>query len=48
MPGTADTAAMVTIHPSAILRMDEADRDAGFTGLVRDLTIARKYVADRS
>jgi DNA polymerase len=35
------TPAVVTIHPSAILRMDAADRDDGLAGLVSDLVVAR-------
>jgi hypothetical protein len=31
---------MVTIHPSAVLRMNKTDRDEGYAGLVRDLNIA--------
>ena len=35
---------VVTIHPSAILRMDNSDRDEGFEGLVRDLETAAAHV----
>ena len=38
--GSVETPALVTIHPSAILRMDGADRDEGFAALVRDLEVA--------
>jgi DNA polymerase len=37
------TPAVVTIHPSAILRMDPADRDEGLAGLVSDLALARAH-----
>jgi DNA polymerase len=36
--------AVITIHPSAILRMDDTDRDKGFDGLVRDLETAAAHV----
>ena len=39
--------ALVTIHPSAILRMDDADRDEGFAGLVDDLATARDHANTR-
>ena len=32
--------ALVTLHPSAVLRMRDAERDAAFDGLVRDLEVA--------
>ncbi len=38
-----ETAALVTIHPSAILRMNNHDRDEGFAGLVRDLVTAAEH-----
>jgi uracil-DNA glycosylase family protein len=41
---TPETPALVTIHPSAILRMKNADRDEGFAGLVRDLVTAAEHV----
>jgi uracil-DNA glycosylase len=36
---------LATIHPSAILRADEADRDAELRGLVDDLRVAAKLLA---
>jgi uracil-DNA glycosylase family protein len=39
VPGN-ETPALVTIHPSAILRMKQPDRDEGFAALVRDLVVA--------
>jgi DNA polymerase len=38
------TPAVVTIHPSAILRMDPAERDEAFAGLTSDLEVARACV----
>jgi uracil-DNA glycosylase family protein len=35
-----DAQALITIHPSAVLRMPPGDRDAGLRGLVADLTVA--------
>jgi DNA polymerase len=43
--GGIDTPALVTIHPSAILRMDRADRDEGLAALVRDLEVAVDHLA---
>jgi DNA polymerase len=43
LPDT-DTPAVVTIHPSAILRMDDADREDGLAGLTSDLVVAREFV----
>jgi DNA polymerase len=40
LPG-GGTPAVVTIHPSAILRMHRTDRDEGLAGLVDDLVLAR-------
>jgi len=37
--------AVVTIHPSAILRMRDAERDAAFAELVHDLEEAARHVA---
>ena len=31
---------LATVHPSSILRVDEAERDAAFAGLVADLRVA--------
>ncbi len=42
-----ETPALVTIHPSAILRMNQADRDEGFAALVRDLAVAAEQLAGR-
>ena len=36
--------ALVTIHPSAVLRMREGERDAAFAELVRDLEEAQRHV----
>ena len=36
---------LATIHPSAVLRADEATRDEAFGGLVRDLAIAADVLA---
>ena len=36
---------LATVHPSSILRVDEADRDAAFAGLVADLRVAGEAVA---
>jgi DNA polymerase len=44
---TSGVDALVTIHPSAILRMDEADRREGFAGLARDLETALEHVTTR-
>ena len=40
-----ETPALVTIHPSAILRMKQPDRDEGFAALVRDLVAAAGHLA---
>jgi DNA polymerase len=37
-------AALATIHPSAVLRADPAERDAYFGGLVADLRVARSLL----
>jgi uracil-DNA glycosylase family protein len=37
--------ALVTIHPSAVLRMRDAERDAAFDELVRDLEVAARHIA---
>jgi DNA polymerase len=39
-------AALATIHPSAVLRADDQARDDMFTGLVDDLRLARRSIAD--
>ncbi|MFC7957352.1 UdgX family uracil-DNA binding protein [Rhodococcoides kroppenstedtii] len=36
----ADAKAVATVHPSAVLRTDDAERDAAFDGLVADLRVA--------
>jgi DNA polymerase len=36
--------ALVTIHPSAVLRMREGERDAAFAELIRDLEEAQRHV----
>jgi len=43
LPDTG-TPAVVTIHPSAILRMDPSDRDEGLAGLTSDLVVARAHL----
>ena len=35
---------LATVHPSSVLRADDAERDAAFAGLVADLRIARGAV----
>ena len=42
-----ETPALVTIHPSAILRMKQPERDEGFAALVRDLVVAAEQLARR-
>jgi DNA polymerase len=39
--------ALVTIHPSAVLRMRGPERDAGFEELVQDLLEAARYTGER-
>lgn len=47
VPSRFEVPALATVHPSAILRgPDERARKEGFTGLVRDLEIAAKAVAE--
>ena len=36
---------LATVHPSSILRTDEAERDAAYAGLVADLQVAGRAVA---
>ena len=36
---------LATVHPSSILRVDEAERDAAYAGLVADLRVAGQAVA---
>jgi uracil-DNA glycosylase len=36
---------LATVHPSSILRTDEAERDAAYAGLVADLRVAGEAVA---
>jgi uracil-DNA glycosylase family protein len=38
--GLPDARALITIHPSAILRMQDDARDEGYAGLVADLKVA--------
>jgi len=38
--------ALVTIHPSAVLRMKDPERDAAFDGLAHDLREAARYAGD--
>ncbi|HEX5586065.1 MAG TPA: uracil-DNA glycosylase, partial [Acidimicrobiia bacterium] len=38
--------AIVTMHPSAILRMKDPERSDAFDDLVRDLQEAARHVAD--
>jgi DNA polymerase len=45
LPGDG-TPAVVTIHPSAILRGDPAERRQGLAGLVSDLALARAHAGD--
>lgn len=40
-----DARALITIHPSAILRMPDDAREQGYADLVRDLTVAAEAVA---
>ena len=35
---------LVTLHPSALLRMQDGDREAGFAAFVADLKKARTYL----
>ena len=35
---------LATVHPSSVLRADDAERDAAFTGLVADLRVAGEAV----
>ncbi len=39
--------ALVTIHPSAVLRMRNPERDTAFEELVHDLEEAARYLGDR-
>ena len=34
---------LITLHPSALLRVDPAERDAAFSGWLRDLALASHY-----
>ena len=43
--GARRTTTLVTIHPSAVLRMRSPERDEAFDELVRDLAIAATHVA---
>lgn len=38
---------LITLHPSALLRMDEADRDAAFSAWLTDLALASGYAMPR-
>lgn len=42
------TSAMVTIHPSYLLRMDEADKDREFARFVEDLRLAAPFARRRA
>ena len=42
------TKAMVTIHPSYLLRMDEAEREREFARFVHDLRLAAPYARLRN
>jgi len=44
--GTAVRGALATVHPSAVLRAPEGERDAAFGGLVDDLRTAAGWLAD--
>jgi DNA polymerase len=46
MPASDEVAfaAMVTVHPSAVLRTRPPERDGAFDALVRDLRIAAEHV----
>ncbi|GAA3787095.1 UdgX family uracil-DNA binding protein [Streptomyces phyllanthi] len=47
MPGEDDGPYLVaTLHPSAILRADKEDREAAYAGLVADLGVAAKALAE--
>ncbi|MGP3968742.1 UdgX family uracil-DNA binding protein [Streptomyces sp. 6N223] len=41
-PGGEGPLVVATIHPSAVLRADEADREAAYAGLVSDLRVAAR------
>jgi DNA polymerase len=44
-PGAGpDTQALITIHPSAILRMPDSAREAGYKDLVADLAVVAKAI----
>lgn len=38
-------AVLVTVHPSFVLRLDGAEQDSAFAGLVADLRLAARFVA---
>ena len=44
-PAGSGARLLATIHPSAVLRADDASRDEAFAGLVRDLTVAANALA---
>jgi len=44
-PPGSNARMLATIHPSAVLRTDEAGRDEAFAGLVRDLAVAAGVLA---
>jgi uracil-DNA glycosylase family protein len=41
----SDAKALITIHPSAILRMPDDAREAGYQALVADLVVAREFIS---
>jgi uracil-DNA glycosylase family protein len=43
LPGQLTADVIVTVHPSYLLRVPHADRDAAFAEFVADLKLARKY-----
>jgi uracil-DNA glycosylase len=44
-PDAAEVGVLPTVHPSSILRADDADRDAAYADLVKDLRVAAKELA---
>lgn len=45
--GGAEFSVVPTVHPSSVLRADEADRDAAYAGLVADLRVAARELTGR-
>jgi DNA polymerase len=44
--GSREFDALVTVHPSAVLRTKPPERDVAFDALVRDLEVAARYAAE--